>query len=285
MKVVFILGTGHCGATLLNVLFDSHSQVFGVGELHAARAGSICTCGKPASECHVWQNALGPLPWTEQVMFKRKLDFLFDRGAYRFVQAPDGIDAEKYIADNVDIFRKLLSGSKKSVIVDASKEPERAELLSASPDIEPIVIHLVRDGRGVTWAYIRKYTNIFPHFYLWALSNLKIEIFRHRFARKFGGRGKFIYLRFADLANDTEHTLRFLCDEIGIPYEPGMLLFDEHEHHQVEGNRMRFVRGHTIHKDVGGANMPYPLRAFWTTCFGLLNVYYTRIRKTSVADS
>jgi len=61
VKTVFILGSGHCGATLLDLLLDSHSQMCGIGEFHAGRATSICTCGKPAPECEVWKAVMGPL--------------------------------------------------------------------------------------------------------------------------------------------------------------------------------------------------------------------------------
>jgi hypothetical protein len=285
IPVVFILGSGHCGATLLDMLLDSHSQMCGIGELHAGRASSICTCGKPAPECVIWQHALGPLPWNEQGIFKSKLNYLFDRGIYRCAKgAPTPIDEADFISINMKMFHALLSDRQKSIIVDSSKEVERAELLSRSPEIRPVIIHLVRDGRGATWTYINKYKKLMPYFYMWTFSNLKIEILRRRFNKRSNGQGKFIYLRFADLINDTEKTLRWLCDEIGVPYEPQMLVFDEQEHHQIEGNGTRFVPGHIIYPDKKWQEMPRGLRAVWTLSFGILNLYYKRIKKSSVVS-
>ena len=190
------------------------------------------------------------------------------------------VQNEQYIASNLSIFRSLLALRKRSVIVDSSKEVERAELLSTSPDIEPVIIHLVRDNRGSTWTYIKKYKKFFPYFYMWAFSNLKVEILRWRFKRLTRGRGTFIYLRFADLVADPERTLRRLCMEIGVAYEPQMLEFDTVEHHQIEGNRTRFAPGHTIYPDGWRKDIPTSLRIACTAAFGWLNVYYTRLRRS-----
>jgi hypothetical protein len=46
MKVIFILGSGHCGSTLLDLILDSHSKVFSVGEIGDLRKQKIGTCGK-----------------------------------------------------------------------------------------------------------------------------------------------------------------------------------------------------------------------------------------------
>jgi hypothetical protein len=281
MKVVFILGSGHCGATLLDLILDSHSQMCGIGEFHSGRATSICSCGKPASECAIWRNALGPLPWKEQGIFKSKADLLFDRGQYRMTRGEHvPVDPQAFIASNLEVFKKVLAGRGKSIIVDSSKEVERTELLSISPEIEPIMIHVVRDGHGSTWTYINKYKKVFPYFYMWAFSNLKVEVLRRRFKRIAGGRGKFIYLRLPDLVRDPSGVVSRLCDEIGVPFEPSMLLFDEHPHHQIEGNRTRFAKGHTIYPDSWRKEMPAGLRVFWTLCFGWLNVYYMRLKRS-----
>jgi hypothetical protein len=284
IKVVLILGSGHNGGTLTDLLLDSHSQMLGIGEFHAGRASCVCSCGKPAPECAVWQRALGPLPWREQGIFKKKLDYLFNRGVYRCAKgAPAPVDEAQFITSNLVVFRTLLADRKKTIIVDSSKEVERAEVLSKSPEIEPIVIHMVRDGRGSTWTYIAKYRKILPYFYMWAFSNLKAELLRRRFKRLAQGRGKFIYVRFEDLVNEPEKTLRFLCDEIGVVYESGMLRFDEHEHHQIEGNRTRFVKGHTIYPDTKPREMPTYLRLPFMVLFGWLNFYYRHKRTAAVA--
>ena len=34
MKVAFILGTGHCGSTLLDLILGSHSKLFSLGEVY-----------------------------------------------------------------------------------------------------------------------------------------------------------------------------------------------------------------------------------------------------------
>lgn len=264
---------------MLDLILDSHSQMCGIGEFHSGRPASICSCGKPAGECAVWQGVLGPQPWRDFGIYKPKLSYVFGRGPYRTAHgAHTPVDSEEFIAYNLGVMRRVLAERGKSIIVDSSKEVERTELLSTSPEIEPIIVHLVRDGHGSTWTYINKYKRLFPFFCMWALSNLKIEVLRLRFKRVAQGRGKFIYIYFPDLLRDPAAVIRRLCDEIGISYEPSMLIYDEPTHHQIEGNKTRFAKGHTIYPDRWRQDMPVFLRICWTACFGWLNVYYKKLR-------
>ena len=59
MTVLYLMGMGRSGSTLLDILVGSHPDAVGTGELaslvgagwsHAER----CACGLPASECPFW---------------------------------------------------------------------------------------------------------------------------------------------------------------------------------------------------------------------------------------
>jgi hypothetical protein len=275
MKVVFILGSGHCGATLLDMLLDSHSKIVGVGEMHNALRDRQCTCGKYAFECPVWRNALGAEPWPRREIFRRKWDSLVNRGPYRLVATHQPLDIEEFSNATIAAYKKILAMKGAEILVDSSKEVERVEVLIKTTEIEPLVIHLVRDGRGATWSYVRKYKRLLPFFYLWFFSNIKIELFRHRYE------GAFLFLRYEDLVDYPEETLRMLCHKIGVPFEPGMLKFRDKEHHQIEGNRMRFATDDIHRDDTWRREMPRSLRLLFTLCFGWLNAIYIHKRSLS----
>ena len=149
------------------------------------------------------------------------------------------------------------------------------EVLSQSRVIEPIALHLARDGRAVTWSYVRKYKANPAYFMIWARKNLKIEVLRARLGKQL----PFLFMRYEDLVDDPERNLRRVCDVLDVEYESRMLNFREGEHHQIGGNRMRLETGAAIRVDnAWKTDMPRSQRLLFDACFGLLNAYYARRR-------
>jgi hypothetical protein len=271
VRTVFVIGSGKCGSTLLDLLLDGHSQMFGVGEINGVRADSICTCGKRAQECRIWQDAFPEGGWGKRwEVFRTKLDFLLDRGPFRLVATREPLDEASFVAATLHAYRSVLAASGKSILVDSTGLPDRADLLMRSGELDPSFIFLVRDGRGVTWSYYRKYKRLFPFLFLWASMNLKNEWFLRR-ARRYG---PVLFLRYEDLVREPERELRRVCDALGIPYEERMLALRENEHHQVEGNRMRFGKDPIRVDEAWRRDMPLSLRVAFDMLFGWLNLYY-----------
>ncbi|HWP61356.1 MAG TPA: sulfotransferase [Candidatus Paceibacterota bacterium] len=268
VPALFILGFGHSGSTLLDLLLDGHSRLMGVGEIELATDESICTCGKRARECHVWKEALGPSPAPRREVYRSKWDFLFNRGPFRAGSTHQIIDQKEFTDATLFTMRTVLKETGKTIIVDSSAQTDRADLLSRSPDIEPMYVQLVRDGRGATWSFIRKYQHIYPFIVMWCAGNLKLSLFLRR------ARGKKLFMRYEDLVREPEQQLRRICDMLGVPFEPRMLNFRENEHHQVEGNRTRFGKDPIRIDDKWRRDMPLYQRALFNLLFGWLNLYY-----------
>lgn len=60
-QIVHIIGSGHSGSTLLDMMLGGHSQVSSLGEAHSLyfllrnhTEGYRCTCGKHVSQCAFW---------------------------------------------------------------------------------------------------------------------------------------------------------------------------------------------------------------------------------------
>jgi len=270
MKAVFILGSGHSGSTLLDLLLDGHSKIAGIGELERARPESVCTCGRSVLVCRIWHDVFGPPPWPRREVYRTKLSFLFDRGPFLSASTRKPVDAKEFVSSTVRIYRTVLEREGKEIIVDSSAQVDYADALSRSPDIEPVFIHLIRDGRGVTWSYIRKYKKLFPFLFLWFTANVKAELFLRR------ARGKHIRMRYEDLVRDPQTELKRVCAMLGVPLEPQMLAFRQNEHHQIEGNRMRFGTDAIRSDEKWRTDMPRSLRILFTTLFGWMNNYYRR---------
>jgi Sulfotransferase family len=273
MRVLFILGSGHCGSTLLDLLLDGHSRIVGVGEMSGARPDDRCTCGRAASACKFWRDALGQEPWVRHEPYRGKTAFLLGHGDYRVPSSHHIIDVDNYRQQVETAYRRILQSTGADLLVDSSKSPERAEILSQSKAVDPVVLHLVRDGRAVTWSFVRKYEPRLPYLLRWAGTNMKVEVLRKRWQT----RVRFLFMRYEDLVDDPQSQLTRLCEAVGLEYEPGMLAFRSSEHHQIGGNRIRLASDADIHADnAWRTDMPKWQRAFFDLCFGLLNFCYQR---------
>ncbi len=270
MKIVFILGSGHCGSTLLDLLLDSHSKIVGVGEVATLSPNSLCACGQVARGCDFWNSIIDWKSGYNFKIYRSKLNFLLNRNIFISPKKPyKEILPNDYINKSEKVFSRILVNTGTRVIVDSSKNVNRAELLSQSKNIEPIIIHLVRDGRAVTWSYMKKYKKFFPFAWKWAAENLKIEILKRR------NQVKYIYVNYSDLCHDPEKILKQILDVLELKFEPQMLDFRKTEHHQIGGNRMKFSSSNQIKEDKEWQKkMPFSKKFIFNILFGWLNFYY-----------
>ncbi len=136
MKVVFILGSGHSGTTLLDLLLSQHPDAIGLGEVLRFMKGhkknyehtcDVCSCGTSLSQCNFW-SALVSLEGSGR-------DDTTMQQAYRKIFA-----------------HAALQGA--HIVIDSSKHTDGVRVLSGLAQagvIELYVVFLTRDVRG--WVY------------------------------------------------------------------------------------------------------------------------------------
>jgi hypothetical protein len=229
-KVVFILGSGYSGTTLLDLILGSHSRMIGLGEIHAKafdpflNENQLCTCLFRARECHFWSKVLTRL---------RDLT-----GQESFRLAPVDVHQHAIVRNTADLFRAIQEVSGAEVLVDSSKRTRRANLLVESGLFEPKIIHLVRDGRGVAYSYLKRGQMFRQAVAQWVETNTTIrDWLEHR--KEVGS----LRLRYEDFCAQPIESTRRICDFLGVEWEPEMMRFGEKTHHNVKGNPMRFDIG------------------------------------------
>ena len=164
VKVLYILGVPRSGSTILDRILGSHSRLTSVGELinlpvNGWANNEYCSCGSRANACAFWSEI--KTAWLNEsslnniddyMVLESKLDSLWLR--FKSFEIPDDFmdDFNKYSKMTLSLYRVIQQISKKPVIVDSSKNPLRAYLLSQIQGIDLRVIHLVRDARGVAWS-------------------------------------------------------------------------------------------------------------------------------------
>ncbi len=277
MKVVFILGSGHCGSTLLDLLLDCHSQIVGVGELQHLARDPVCACGRNVVDCPFWHAAAIKIKYDLQA-HRKKIDFLLNRPRFWQRRGLDWqrLDSESdFVGVYQSLFEYILQQSGKEVIVLSSKSVPLFELLQKSEVIEPVVIHLVRDGRAVVWSYMKKYNSALPFIWKWIAENIKVEILKLRYKQI-----KFLTINYQQLTRDPEGTLKAILAELSLPWQPEILNFRDCPHHQVGGNRMKLRKDSTIKEDLEWkSKMPWQYKILTNFLLGWLNWYYVKKNK------
>lgn len=227
-KVIFVMGSGHCGSTLLDLLLGSHSDAFSLGEFHRlwssftdGHAGAPKICGVCPGHCEFWNGAVS-LPLLK-LYYSRKgyLSAILRRvGKYTY---------NPYIL--------LSKWSGKSVLIDSSKQVDWIDSQQKPGytwrGIEPYLIYICRDGRAVVNSYYTKYPEkgIEAITENWKKQTIGMEAYFNGFPpdRK-------IKVGYEELASDPQTVVESICNAVGMSYEPEMLRYWAHDHHHIFGN-------------------------------------------------
>jgi hypothetical protein len=227
---VLIVGDGYSGSTLLDLLLGSHSAMAGLGEVDDFDAfvehDAFCTCRRPQRDCPFWSTTLARLggPAFRLRLPGSTVHDVVDRTARLLRAAQDAAGVER--------------------VVDSSKRPRRARLLWESAKVDAWAVHLVRDGRAVGWAHVKRGEPFRPAVEHWARRNAEVDAWLQA-----GGSPPSVRVRYERLATQPETVLDELCRFLGLPFEPAMLRFCDGDHHQVGGNLMRFGTDDAIRLD------------------------------------
>lgn len=227
-KVVFIMGSGHCGPTLLDLILGSHSSAFSLGEFNQIRrvfddSGNSTTkiCGVCSQECPFW----------DQIASERMLRLLFSNRSnvqklfarlLKFIMTP---------------YDSIFKWSNKDVLIDSSKKLGwfKRQLFPRYKwhDKSSYLIYMLRDGRAVVNSYYRKYPERgFDNITMdWKQQMVGMNSFYDQFPEN-----KKMKVCYENLATKPEETIKSICDLIGIEYEREMLNYWVPEHHHVSGN-------------------------------------------------
>jgi hypothetical protein len=266
-KVLYIVGKGRSGSTLLDIVLGEIDGFFSTGQLRTLwRSGLInrydCGCEVPVPECEVWsavlKEAFDPLPDPRRIL-RLQEGVLSWRSAPRVLRAARRGDAgwpelREYGRILETLYRAIASVTGARVIVDSSKAPVHPGSVGLVPGIVPYVVQLVRDPRAVAYSWRRRKAltgrgemKEMPRFgpiysgVSWLVRNVAAERTRGRLDP-----GRSMVVRYEDLAGRPEETVsaitRMLGEDVPLPF------LDERTvklstNHTVSGNPIRTTIG------------------------------------------
>ncbi|MDQ3619880.1 MAG: sulfotransferase [Actinomycetota bacterium] len=169
MKIVYVMGWGRSGSTLLDTMLGEIDGFFSAGELRYVFNHFVkkrpCGCGRPIDECPVWR------PVMHRVMERVELDndlrkaAAWQREALRLRHLPRLLQLRKaipggalahYVSTLKATYEEIAEVTGNTVVIDSSKRPSDGAVLRLLPDVEVYLIHLVRDPRAVAYSWQRK---------------------------------------------------------------------------------------------------------------------------------
>ena len=283
-QVVYILGSGHSGSTLLDLLLGTHPQILSCGELlsvwqYLSGDKRVCACGLPVVKCSFWKEVLTCVQGREVYLARSDFDLPSWRKFVLFRRKKRDHFATAYGNVNRKLFDCIAAVSEKAFIVDSSKQAQRLFFLENSKMIDLKVIHLVRDGRAVMNSFLRKYGSSYwwRGIYRWASPNLVGLLLRRQF-----GAQRWLNVSYEELATKTERTIQKICCFLDITYDPVMLNFKGRIAHNIGGNtRVLYASSSNIQIDQRWKHeLKLRYRVVFSLVAGWLNKLLQRLTST-----
>jgi hypothetical protein len=233
--LLYILGSGRCGSTLLDLLLNGHSEILALGELTTLNKQF-----KPllTSDRMVQKFNQSYMPFWQEV--KRRFESVpglsfeqvnLSHPSWKTIALWRAADFERWGKPNEILLSCIHELSGARILTDASKFSQRLYLLHRSGLFNIKVIHLVRDGRAVTNSYIQRYASFAGGLRLWITTALSSFYLRHKFKRT-----DWLQVRYEEFVTKPEDMLKDICTFLGANFEPGMLAYRTSPYFGVGGN-------------------------------------------------
>lgn len=244
MRVLYIVGLGRSGSTLVDILLDSHSRISspgGVRRLAKYAAARACACGAPRfRDCAHWsaierslQQRIG-CSLTEVDVHSRRRDV--------------------FAAHNRAVFEAVADVAGVDVVVDNSKSVGRLRDLMRRSDLEILPIHVMRDPRGRARSLRKRGSH----------GVIPTLTYSHRSLRIFAllRKRNHVVVDYDRLAAEPRAELGKLMARLGLAFEERQLAWAEQVHHNIgAADVMRGTEGSRIRPDnASGRAMPFGIR-------------------------
>jgi O-antigen/teichoic acid export membrane protein len=263
LRVLYVAGYARCGSTLLSRLLQAlpESSAIGEGVAHFFRAKEMpdapCGCGLPVEECPFWKDvnfSTSPEYFGSRLLQLRNFSFLDSHG-HRQTQ-----EFQKLLGDIKRLYERIAEKTGAGIIIDSSKSPLYALILSGIPEIDVSVVHLVRDPHSVVNSY-RTAKEYLPKLSAlrvtagWIGLNIACEQLRNRMPQ-------YRTLRYEDFVAAPRATIAEIAASLGYDGELGFVgdsAVELRSQHMLGGNPDKLLRG-TVKIELRTSDLSVPTR-------------------------
>ena len=236
-KVIYVMGAGRSGSTILGVALGNCANVFYAGELDKWLIRSGIPAPGDDERTSFWRDVQARVDASDLFGYKaRALERSSALFSVRRWRLRHRVRA-RYRQVAGDLYRAIAGVAEATHIVDTSHYPLRARELQRVPGIELHLVFLVRDSQSVVASLgrsdlpERRFDMPTANAYLWLTHLLSLAVFlRHPRRRR-------TLLRYEDLVEDPERVLRGLLDRVEVS-APVPDLGSLHTGVPIQGNRL-----------------------------------------------
>jgi hypothetical protein len=314
--LIYIMGRGHSGSTILDIILGNSAQIESVGQLMTGlmdeQDGHVCACGETMQNCGYWQKVRQAFTRTVRkgsIEGWHEAGLALARHAHirnlpkTFLSRTDSPIMQRLAQTSADVEQAIAVATNKPHIVDSSKEPTRGMLLLRfSPDAK--VIYLVRDPRRLVASYYWRFKKRGGQFHFlrhdyyapamllpfmltaavsWTVGNLICEIAR-RFAPE-----RTLRVRYEDLCKAPSVEFGRIAKAFDLELDDVIAKVEHLEPlvigHNVGGNQIRTEREVVFSPDKGKEHaMPRWLDYLTVLCCWPLMLFYGYFEKGGSTD-
>ena len=239
IKVLYIAGVGRSGSTLLGNILGSIEEFFHAGmpcfvweHGISVNSSSYCGCGFPFRECEIWKSIFDTAYNGFDSLKEKDIKYLGQNIIqnrhllFRLIlpntsRAFGNTQTLSYLNNLESLYQSIRLNTDCKVIVDSSKFPSYAYMLSLIPSIELYIVHLVRDPRAVAYSWQKKrprmdvepdstlFQEQYPQFKTsrdWLSWNMILELLGQK------QRDKYLFLKYENFAKSPQRSIQKIID-------------------------------------------------------------------------
>lgn len=236
--IIYVVGAGHCGSTLLSLALDRHPDVLAVSEISGLNA-EIPGWSKKEEDCRQH-------PFWSRVAMNYQEEFDEDLWSVRFgaLSRRRGSPAE-WARRNQNALKSVADTADVSTVVDSSKSPRRLEVLLQESSLDIRVIYLTRDARAITHSYDRKYASLWHGLRKLRRVDRQVRLIKQQYPGV-----PWLTVRYEDMTSNLERSLKQICSFCGLAFDAEMLRPDTSSFDGIGGNRLRHEPVKAVNTDM-----------------------------------
>lgn len=267
-KVIYILGTGRSGTTVIDIVLGKNDDIFSCGELVRFSELKAEPHGFPKDSLNYlfWKKIdkklFARLSSTHEALFRlsRKIEFhpSFFFNLFHLIPRKDKKRYQEYVNTFFDI---LFQSIHQNVVVDSSKYAGRALGLLRCLKYDLFIIYVVRDPVRVVRSFAKKNVEQLPKKYLMANIYYFLINFLCRIVIFMAGKSHVYTLKYENFLADPASELENIQNASGIDLQKSIQTARKEGEFEVgflfEGNRIRLQKKIQLQKERSKKKMDF----------------------------